>query len=109
MRDPFARRFAVLGAPEALLCTIVWCAVAGAARPDALATAVLAGALYAAAVTAGRLALAKRLRDPARVTDAALLTSTAGALLAAALAGVRYGTPGALILLGSSCGIGLAF
>jgi len=108
MRDPFARRFAALGCIEGLLCTIVWCAVAAVARLDALPTALAAGILYVAAVVAGRLALAKRLHDPARVIDVALFTSTAGALVAAALAGFRYGAPAALILLGSSCAVALA-
>src|SRR5262245_19497410 len=113
MRDPFARRFAALGAAEGLLAAVLWCVVAAVSRPEAragaLLTALAAGTLYSAAVVVGRLALAARLRDPARIPDAALFTSTAGALVAAALAGARYGAPAALILLGTSCGIALAF
>src|SRR5215471_2932528 len=99
MHNSFARRFAALGAAEGVVATLVWCAVAALARPDALVFALAAGALYTAAVVAGRFALGSKLRDPARVSDAALLTSTAGALIAAGLAGMRYGPAGALILL----------
>src|SRR5262249_6505517 len=58
---------------------------------------------------AARRAVAQQLRDPMRVSDAALFTSLAAAVLPAALAGWRFGIAGALWAAGTATATSLAF
>jgi signal transduction histidine kinase len=109
----YARRFALLGAAEGGVVTLLWCggaaAVGSGARLLATAMALALAALYTGGLVAARNAAAQKLRDPVRIFEAAVLTALGAAVLPAIIAALRFGIAGSLWALGTSAATALAF
>src|SRR5262249_13367940 len=66
------------------------------------------GALYTGGLIAARRAVAQQLRDPLRISDAALLTSLCAAVVPSVFSGWRFRVAGALWAAGTASATSLA-